>query len=251
MHLLGAGVAHHLHDLHRGGAAHDRIVDQHDALAVDHGAVGAVLEAHAELADVLRRLDEGAPDIVVADDAELVGDAGLPAHSRSRPARRNRAPARPCRLRAGASRASSRAHGLAHVVDGAAADDRIRPREIDVFEDARPRRHRRERLVRMHAVSRRTRRPRRSPRRARICAPMMSSAQVSDARIGRPSSSPSTSGRMPSGSRAPISFLLVSATNDIGALELAQPVDEAVDEAVALAPAPPDAGSPRCRWSTA
>ena len=44
-------------------------------------------------------------------------------------------------------------------------------------------------------------------------APMMSSAQVSEQRIGQPSSSPSTSGRMPSGSRAPISFLLVSATS--------------------------------------
>ena len=45
-------------------------------------------------------------------------------------------------------------------------------------------------------------------------APMMSSAQVSDARIGQPSRSPSTSGRMPSGSRTPISFLLVSATSE-------------------------------------
>src|SRR5664279_2903328 len=34
----------------------------------------------------------------------------------------------------------------------AAADDGIRPREIDVFEDTRPRRHRRERLMRLHAV---------------------------------------------------------------------------------------------------
>ena len=33
MHFAGAGLAHHLHDLHRGRAAHDRVVDQHDALA--------------------------------------------------------------------------------------------------------------------------------------------------------------------------------------------------------------------------
>src|SRR5665811_368765 len=44
------------------------------------------------------------------------------------------------------------AHSLAHIVDMAAADDGIRPREIDVFEDTRPRRHRRERLMRLHAV---------------------------------------------------------------------------------------------------
>jgi len=52
----------------RGRSTHDRIVDEHDPLAIDNRAVGAVLEAHAELADVLARLDEGTPDIVVADD---------------------------------------------------------------------------------------------------------------------------------------------------------------------------------------
>ena len=45
-------------------------------------------------------------------------------------------------------------------------------------------------------------------------APMMSSAQVSDARIGAPSSLPSTSGRTPQGSRTPISFFEVSATSE-------------------------------------
>src|SRR5262247_250508 len=40
-----------------------------------HSANRAVLEAHAELADLLRRFDEGAADVMVADDAELVGDA--------------------------------------------------------------------------------------------------------------------------------------------------------------------------------
>ncbi len=45
------------------------------------------------------------------------------------------------------------------------------------------------------------------------CALDIIGAQVSEQRIGQPSSSPSTSGRMPSGSRAPISFLLVSATS--------------------------------------
>ena len=65
------------------------------------------------------------------------------------------------------------------------------------------------------------------------CAPMMSSAQVSDARIGLPSSLPITSGRMPSGSRAPTSFLLVRPTKAIGAFELAQALDETVDETIA------------------
>ena len=34
MHLARAGLAHHRHDLGRGRAAHDRIVDQDDALAL-------------------------------------------------------------------------------------------------------------------------------------------------------------------------------------------------------------------------
>src|SRR5580704_6753944 len=71
MHLASAGLAHHLDDLHRGGAAHDRIINQDHALAVDQAAVGVVLQAHAEMADSVDRFDEGAADIVVADDAEL------------------------------------------------------------------------------------------------------------------------------------------------------------------------------------
>ena len=151
MHLAGAGVAHHLHDLHRRGAAHDGVVDQHDALAGDHGAVGAVLQPHAELADLLGRLDEGAPDIVVADDAELVGNArrlGVTDRCRHAGIRHRNDHVGRRRRFAGEFGAGS----FAHVIDAAAADDRIRPGEIDVFEDARPRRHRRKRLVRMRAV---------------------------------------------------------------------------------------------------
>src|SRR5215813_11930630 len=77
MHLLRAGLAHHLHDLHRGRTADDGIVDEHDPLAADDRAIGTVFEADPELTDLLARLDEGAPDIVVADDAELIRNARL------------------------------------------------------------------------------------------------------------------------------------------------------------------------------
>ena len=151
MHLARARVAHHLHDLHAGGAAHDRIVDQHDALALDDGAVGVVLEAHAELADRLRRLDEGAADVMVADDAELErhaagggvaerrGHAGI-GHRHDDVGVGRRFPRQ------------LRAHRLARVVDRAAVHDRVGPGEIDVFEDARPHRLRRERLQAPHAA---------------------------------------------------------------------------------------------------
>src|ERR1700710_522372 len=45
-----------------------------------------------------------------------------------------------------------RAEGFADFIDRAAADDGIRPREIDVFEDAGPRRFGRKRLVALHAA---------------------------------------------------------------------------------------------------
>ena len=88
---------------------------------------------------------------MIADDAELVGDARLLGIAD----RRRHAGIRHRHDHVGRRRRLARefgAHGLAHVVDVAAADDRIRPREIDVFEDAGPRRHRRERLVRLRAV---------------------------------------------------------------------------------------------------
>src|SRR3984957_10474376 len=151
MHFTCAGIAHHLHDLYRRCAADDRIIDQYDALATDDGAVGTVLEPNAKLADVLGGLDKGPPDIVIADNAKLVRDAGFLGVSD----RRRHAGIGDRNDHIGGSRSLARefgARGLADVVDAASADDRIRPGEVDVFEDARPRRHRRKWFVRMGAV---------------------------------------------------------------------------------------------------
>ena len=73
VHLAGAGVAHHLDDLARRRAAHDRVVDDDDALAAQHGLHGAQLQAHAEVTDALLRLDERAADVMRADEAHLEG----------------------------------------------------------------------------------------------------------------------------------------------------------------------------------
>ncbi len=70
-------VAHHADNLAAGGAAHDGIVDQHNALAFQNVAHGIQLELHAEVAHALLRLDEGASDVVIADQAELQRDAAL------------------------------------------------------------------------------------------------------------------------------------------------------------------------------
>ena len=88
---------------------------------------------------------------MVADDAELVGNAGFLRVTD----RRRHAGIRHRDDHVGRGGRLARefdAAGFAHVVDAAAADDRVRPGEIDVLEDARPRRQLAERLFRMGAV---------------------------------------------------------------------------------------------------
>ena len=121
------------------------------ALAADDAGVGRVLELDAERADALLGLDEGAADVVVADDAELERHARF-----LREADGGGTPesgiGTMTSASAGASRASCDAHLLADVVDGAAADDGVGAGEIDVFEDARARRAQREGAVALDAV---------------------------------------------------------------------------------------------------
>src|SRR5438045_8558065 len=71
VHVARARMTDHRGALGRGRGAHDRIVDKDHALAFEVGTVGVVLEAHAQMADLVGRLDKGAPDIMVADDPEL------------------------------------------------------------------------------------------------------------------------------------------------------------------------------------
>src|SRR5262245_58296370 len=61
VHRLGAGAADHLDDLAAGGAAHDRVVHHHHALALQHLAHGVQLHLHAEVTDALLGLDERPP----------------------------------------------------------------------------------------------------------------------------------------------------------------------------------------------
>ena len=74
-------MAQHVHQLGERGAAHDRIVHQHDALALEHAAHRVVLHLHAEVSNRLCGLDEGPTHVVVADqgviDELIVENAGL------------------------------------------------------------------------------------------------------------------------------------------------------------------------------
>ncbi len=135
VHFAGAGGADHFDDLAAGGAADNRIVDQDDALAFQDGAVGGMLHLHAEISNVVGRFDEGAADIVVADDAEVErqaafervahggGDAGVGDGDDD----------------VGVDRAFAGEFGadfLAGAVDRRAFHDGVGAGEIDVFEDA-------------------------------------------------------------------------------------------------------------------
>src|SRR4051794_22491725 len=105
-----------------------------------------MLHADAVFAHALGRLDEGAADIVVSDDAELERHAGMLAVAEGGGYAGIRYRHHDVDLDMAFTRQLG-AEGLANIVHRAAADDRIRPREVDVFEDAGPRRVRRKRLV--------------------------------------------------------------------------------------------------------
>ncbi|MPL73101.1 hypothetical protein SDC9_18894 [bioreactor metagenome] len=139
MHLGRAGIEDHLLDLARGGAAHDRVVDQDHPLALHQRLVHVQLQPHAHVADLLGRLDEGAAHVLVAGDAKGEGDARFLAEAD----RRGRARIRHRADEIGLDRSLA---GQFHpdlaprLIDRAAADDAVGAREIDMFEDAEPRR---------------------------------------------------------------------------------------------------------------
>ncbi len=77
MNFLRAGFAHHPDNLFRGRAAHNRIINQDDALAFDQVAYRIQFDAHAETANRLLRLDKGAADVVIAHQAKAKRQAAF------------------------------------------------------------------------------------------------------------------------------------------------------------------------------
>src|SRR5260370_26184085 len=135
MDFFCADVAEHADDLAAGGAAHDGIIDEHDALAFDQSTDGIELELHAEIADSLRRLDKSAADVVIANQAHAEGNFGFERVADG------------CGHAGighgdddiGVDRMLSRekaAEHLAAFVHGAAEDDAVRAGKIDVLENA-------------------------------------------------------------------------------------------------------------------
>ena len=74
---LAPAAPHHPHDLPARRPAHDRVVHEDDALALEDAADGIQLHAHAEMAYRLLRLDEGAPDVMALSPLQTGGPAHL------------------------------------------------------------------------------------------------------------------------------------------------------------------------------
>src|SRR5262249_28967959 len=85
VHLARPGRPPHLDDLPAGGPAHDGVVHHDHALARQHLAVGVELHLDAEVPDALLRLDECAPDVVVAHEAGVIREPCLLREPEGRP----------------------------------------------------------------------------------------------------------------------------------------------------------------------
>ncbi len=77
MHLGSTGIPQQLDDAGRGGAAHDGVIHQHHALALDGAGDCVQLDAHAVLTLLLAALNEGAANVLILNEADAVGDAAL------------------------------------------------------------------------------------------------------------------------------------------------------------------------------
>src|SRR6185369_17067454 len=75
--LFRTRFSDHAYDFFRRRAADDRVVDQNHAPAVDQIAHRVELDAHAERADRLPRLDERAANVMIAHESETKTQAAL------------------------------------------------------------------------------------------------------------------------------------------------------------------------------
>src|SRR5207247_718976 len=116
---------------------HDRVVDEDDAPAGKVGPARIVLQADAEMADLIGRLDESSADVMIADDPQLEGQ---PRFLRVAERRRHaRIGDRDNDVRVNWTFACEfPPDAFACLVDAPALDDAVGAGEVDVFEDAEP-----------------------------------------------------------------------------------------------------------------
>src|SRR5206468_1281327 len=75
--FLRTHFANHTNDLTAGRAADDGVVDEHNTFALDEAADRIQFQFYAEVADGLRRLDERAADVMIANETHAEGNFRL------------------------------------------------------------------------------------------------------------------------------------------------------------------------------
>ena len=70
MHFFRAGCPHHLDDLSACGAANNRVIDKDDAFSLKQFFYRMQFYLHTEIADPRFGFDEGAADVMIADQSE-------------------------------------------------------------------------------------------------------------------------------------------------------------------------------------
>ena len=70
MNFSCACISDHANDFAAGGAANNRIVNEHHAFAFQQAAHGIQLQLHAKVTYSLPRFDERTADIVIANQAK-------------------------------------------------------------------------------------------------------------------------------------------------------------------------------------
>ena len=134
--LLGPRLADEVGDALARCAAHDGVVDEHDSLAANCLIDGVELDAHLVDAVLLAGRDEGAPDVLVLDEADAVGDARGAAVAERRVKPRVGHADDDVGID-GVTGGEDLAGARPRRVNGYAVDDGVGAREVDVLEDAR------------------------------------------------------------------------------------------------------------------
>ena len=133
-----AGGPHHANDFAACSPANDGVIDEDDAFAFQQGARGIELHPDAKVADSLRRLDERPAHIVVADEAEVERNPGFSRITqRGSHARVRHRHHEICRNRRLAGELAP--HLFPRGLHPSPEHLGVRPRKVDVLEDARGR----------------------------------------------------------------------------------------------------------------
>ena len=134
-HFLGAGLPQGIDPGAGGGAPDDGVFDHHHPLALEDFPHRVEFDPDGEIPHALGRLDEGAADVVIADDPHFKGDAGGRGIAQGGVGAGVGEGHHQVGLQ-GVFPGHGGAQAFAHQVNGLPVDQAVRPGEIDVFEDA-------------------------------------------------------------------------------------------------------------------